>query len=204
METQEKLYLYPLWARIWHGINALGIITLIVTGISMQYSTASFVLINFKAAINLHNISGITVSAFYLVFIVGNLITPNGLFYRFKIKGTVKRMLKQGKFYLYCLFKIETPPYPLSEKRKFNPLQKYSYIAVMYFIVPFVIISGIALLFPELIIEEIYNVSGIMLTAVLHGIAGFFIFIFLLIHIYVSTIGESPTKHFKSIVTGWH
>lgn len=204
MTTQEKIYLYPLWVRIWHGINALGIITLIVTGISMQYSTASFVLIDFKTAINLHNIAGITVSAFYLMFFVGNIVTPNGFFYRFKLKGTTRRIVKQAKFYLYCLFKIEVAPFPVNGKRKFNPLQKYSYIGIMYFVLPFVIVSGIALLYPELIIEDVYNVSGIMLTAVLHGIAGFLIFIFLLVHIYVSTIGESPTKNFKSILTGWH
>lgn len=204
MTSQEKIYLFPLWARIWHGVNAVGIVILIITGISMQYSTASFVLIDFKTSIKLHNIAGIVVSVFYLMFVVGNIVTPNGSFYYLKIRGAGKRLLKQAKFYLFCLFKIEIPPYPVSEKHKFNPLQKYTYIGVMYFIVPFVIVSGIALLFPELIIEEVYKVSGIMLTAILHGIAGFIIFIFLIVHIYVATIGESPTRNFKSMVTGWH
>ncbi|SMO43426.1 thiosulfate reductase cytochrome b subunit [Saccharicrinis carchari] len=204
MTIQKKIYLFPLWARIWHGVNAVGILVLIATGISMQYSTASFILIDFKTSIKLHNIAGIVVAVFYLMFIIGNIVTPNGSFYHLKISGAGKRMLKQVKYYLCCFFKIETPPYPISEKHKFNPLQKYAYIGVMYVIVPFVIISGIALLFPEFIIEEIFNVSGIMLTAVLHGIAGFLILIFLIVHIYVAAIGESPTKNFKSMITGWH
>ncbi len=204
MTKEERIYLFPLWLRIWHGINALGILILIITGISMQYSTAGFVILDFKTTIKLHNIAGIIVSIIYLMFFVGNIVSSNGFFYHFRIKGTSNRMLKQVKYYLCCFFKIEKPPYPVSEKRKFNPLQKFSYIGVMYFIVPFVIASGMALLFPEIIIEEIYSVSGIMLTAVLHGIAGFIIFIFLIVHIYIASIGESPMKNFKSMITGWH
>lgn len=204
MTKEERIYLFPLWLRIWHGINALGILILIITGISMQYSTAGFVLLDFKTTIKLHNIAGIIVSVFYLVFFVGNIVSSNGFFYHFRIKNGSNRMVKQVKYYLSCIFKIKKPPYPVSEERKFNPLQKFSYIGVMYFIVPFVIASGMALLFPEIIIEEIYKVSGIMLTAVLHGIAGFIIFIFLIVHIYIASIGDSPIKNFKSMITGWH
>ncbi|MCX6259522.1 MAG: cytochrome b/b6 domain-containing protein, partial [Bacteroidia bacterium] len=32
------MYLYPAWIRLWHLFNALLIIVLIVTGISMQYT----------------------------------------------------------------------------------------------------------------------------------------------------------------------
>ena len=102
------------------------------------------------------------------------------------------------------MFNNKTSPYPISEKRKFNPLQKYSYVVVMYFFNPIIIITGIALLFPEIIIENVYNLSGIMITAGLHGVVGFFIFIFLLIHIYVASIGKSPRENFNDMITGWH
>lgn len=198
-----KLYFYPLWLRIWHGINALGIILLIVTGISMQSGIeGSF--INFRLAVNLHNISGITVSLNYLLFFIGNFVTKNFSFYLIKPQGFFKRPMKQAYYYAYGMFKGMKAPYPLSEKRKFNPLQKYSYVAVMYFVVPFVIISGIGLLFPEIIIEKIYSMSGVSVTAVFHSVMGFFISIFLLIHLYVASIGKSPVENFKSMITGWH
>ena len=95
-------------------------------------------------------------------------------------------------------------PYPLSEKRKFNPLQKYFYVFVMYLAVPIIIITGFGLLFPEIIVDEVYNFSGVFLTAVIHSALGFFVSIFLIIHIYVSTIGKNPLDNFKSIITGWH
>jgi thiosulfate reductase cytochrome b subunit len=198
-----KLYFYPFWLRIWHGINAIGIILLILTGIAMQSGfDSSF--IKFQLAVNLHNISGIAISINYLLFFIGNIVTNNGKFYLIKPMGFLKRPMKQAYYYAYGMFHGMKAPYPLSEKRKFNPLQKYAYVFVMYLFVPFVIISGFALLFPEMIIDTVYNLSGVFLTAVFHSAAGFFISIFLLIHLYVASIGKSPIENFKSIITGWH
>jgi thiosulfate reductase cytochrome b subunit len=201
--TTEKLYFYPVWLRIWHGFNALGILILIITGISLHWSGDSQ-LIYFKTSVVLHNIAGIVVSVSYLLFFLGNLLTPNGLQYQVKMKGLGKRLMKQGRYYLVGMFKNEDPPFPLSQKRKFNPLQKYSYIAVMYLFVPLLVISGLALMFPEMIIERVYHVSGIFLTAILHSVLGFLVSIFLIIHLYVASIGKNPLKNFKSIITGWH
>ena len=201
--AETKVYFYPLWLRIWHGINAIGIILLIITGITLQ-SGAESPLIGFNTTINLHNVSGIVVGFNYLLFILGNLFTKNKSFYVVKPKGFLKRPLKQARYYVWGMFTGMKPPYPLSEKRKFNPLQKYFYIIIMYLAVPLVVISGIGLLFPEIIIEKIYAISGVSVTAVLHSAMGFFISIFLIIHIYVSTIGKSPIDNFKGILTGWH
>lgn len=204
MATTEKLYFYPVWLRIWHGLNAIGIITLILTGISMQSSIESSHILNFNVIVNLHNIAGILVILGYIVYFLGNLFTPNGKFYIVKPKGFLKRPIRQAYYYAWGMFHGMTAPFPLSEKRKFNPLQKYSYIAVMYLIVPAVIITGLALLFPEIIIEKVYNFSGVFVTAVLHSAMGFFISIFLIVHLYIASIGKSPLENFKSMITGWH
>lgn len=202
MTASNKIYFYPIWLRIWHGLNAVGIIILIITGISMQSIESSF--INFNTAVSLHNIAGGVVTLSYFIFFIGNMVTNNSQFYIVKPKGFLKRPIKQAQYYIWGMFQGMKAPYPLSEKRKFNPLQKYFYIIVMYLAVPFVIISGIALLFPEIIIENVYNYSGIFITAIFHSALGFFISIFLIIHLYVASIGKSPIENFKSIITGWH
>lgn len=202
MTTENKIYFYPLWLRIWHGINALGIICLIITGLSMQSIEASFM--GFNTAIKLHNVAGILVSISYVFYFFANMFTDNGKFYIIKPRAFLKRPIKQAYYYAWGMFHGEKSPYPLSEKRKFNPLQKYIYVIVMYIAMPLVIISGFALLFPEVIIENIYNLSGIFVTAVFHSALGFFISIFLIIHLYVATIGKHPLSNFKSIISGWH
>ena len=204
MTSTEKLYFYPVWLRIWHGFNALGILTLIFTGISMQSSIESSHLLSFNTVVNLHNIAGVIVTLSYFIFFVGNLVTKNGKYYIVKPSGFLKRPIKQAYYYAWGMFHGMKAPYPLSEKRKFNPLQKYSYILVMYLAVPFVIISGFALLFPEIIIDKVYTFSGVFVTAVFHSAMGFFISIFLIVHLYIASIGKSPLENFKSIITGWH
>lgn len=202
--NNNKVYFYPVWLRIWHGVNALGIIVLILTGIALQSGFESTFILTFDKAVDVHNVAGIIITLNYFLFFIGNLVTPNGKFYIVKPKGFLKRPVKQAKYYAWGMFHGQKTPYPLSEKRKFNPLQKYFYIIVMYLAVPGAIITGFALLFPELIIEKVYNVSGIFVTAVFHSALGFFISIFLLIHLYVATIGKSPLDNFRSILNGWH
>jgi len=204
MSTTEKIYFYPVWLRIWHGLNAIGILTLIVTGISMQSSVESSLVVGFNLIVNLHNVAGILVTLSYSVFFIGNLVTTNGKFYIVKPKGFLKRPIQQAIYYSWGMFHGMKAPYPLSAKRKFNPLQKYSYILVMYLAVPIVIITGLGLLFPEIIIEKVYSFSGVFVTAVLHSAMGFFISIFLIVHLYIASIGKSPLDNFKSIITGWH
>lgn len=203
METTDKIYFYPLWLRFWHGFNALCIIVLIITGILLNSGGESNV-IGFNLTINIHNIAGILVSIAYLGYFIGNMVTSNGRYYLINMKGFFKRPLKQAYYYFWGMFHGMSAPFPISEKRKFNPLQKYMYVLIMYLVVPLVIISGFALLFPEIIIEEIYHLSGIYITAIVHAAMGFFISIFLIIHIYFATIGKSPLDNFKSIVSGWH
>jgi len=204
MTSSDKIYFYPVWLRIWHGLNALGIITLIITGISMQSSVEASQVIGFNMIVNLHNIAGILVTLCYFIFFLGNLFTPNGKYYIVKPSGFLKRPVKQAYYYAWGMFHGMKAPYPLSEKRKFNPLQKYSYILVMYIAVPVVIITGIALLFPEIIIDKVYSFSGVFVTAVFHSAMGFFISIFLIVHLYIASIGKTPLENFKSIITGWH
>jgi thiosulfate reductase cytochrome b subunit len=204
MTATQKFYFYPVWLRIWHGCNALGILLLIFTGISMQSSIESSHVLGFNTIIKIHNIAGILVTLSYFVFFVGNLVTSNGKFYIVKPKGFLKNPMKQAVYYAWGMFHGMTAPFPISEKRKFNPLQKYAYILVMYLAVPIVIVTGLALLFPEIIIDKVYTLSGVFITAVFHSSMGFLISIFLLVHLYIASIGKSPLENFKSIITGWH
>ncbi len=75
---EGKLYLYPVWVRLWHWINAILCLLLIISGVSMQYSDPQYPFIRFDWAVYIHDISGIVLSLSYLFFILGNLLTPNG------------------------------------------------------------------------------------------------------------------------------
>lgn len=200
----KQLYLYPIWIRIWHGVNALSILILIITGISMQYSQLESPLISFEIAVKWHNFFGVLTAINYLFFFIANLVMGNSKQYKIKAKGLKDRLIKQSNYYISGYFKGEAKPFPISAEQKFNPLQKLAYVTTMYVFLPIVIISGVALLFPELIVERVLIWSGIEATALVHATFGLLLFLFLLVHLYVASIGKHPVKNYRSIISGYH
>ena len=74
----------------------------------------------------------------------------------------------------------------------------------MYFGMPLIIISGLGLMFPELVAYNIFGVSGLLFIDLVHVVIGFVLTIFLIIHLYTCTLGSKPGTLFKSMVTGYH
>ena len=200
----KRLYLYPLWLRIWHHVNAVLMIVLIVTGISMQYSDPAYPLIRFDIAVNLHNIAGILLTISYFIFLLGVLFSSIGRYYVIKTEGFFTSFARQLRYYLFGIFRGEKSPFKVSEEKKFNPVQLITYNIIMHAITPITFLTGWALIFPETIVLNVFGYSGIMLTSLVHSIAGFFISIFLVIHLYVITIGVSARANFRSILYGYH
>lgn len=199
-----KIYLYPVWIRIWHVINALMFILLILTGICLHFSSTEFNLISFEAAVGIHNVTAIIVTFNYGIFVIGNIVTKNGRFYRKWRKNIATNLWKQFRFYAVGIFKKESHPFPITEQQKFNPLQKFSYVIAMYFGMPLLILSGLALMFPELIAYNVFGISGLVFYDVLHVIVGFVLSLFLVIHLYTCTLGDKPGTLFKSMINGYH
>jgi len=202
--ANERVYLYPVWVRLWHAFNLLICLVLITTGVSMQYSNPGYPLIRFDIAVTLHNVFGVLLTLSYIVFVIGNWKTGNGKYYRAKIKGFLKRLTKQAIYYSIGIFKNTKKPYPITKKRKFNPLQKLSYIVIMYIFMPIIFITGWAWLYPETIIHNFLGFSGLYLTGMLHITAGFVISVFMFVHIYFCTIGTTASSNFKAMINGWH
>lgn len=200
------MYLYPKWTRIWHVFNALLFLALIVTGVSMQYTdkeNASYI-VGFAKAIKWHNFSALLLTLNYIIFVMGNLLTKNGRYYKISKENFLAELLSQLKFYSLGMFKGEKHPFPVTEDRKFNPLQKVTYVLAMYLAIPLLIISGIGLLFPEIILTKFFGISGLILTDILHITMGFFLSLFVLIHIYTCTLGAKPTSLFWGMISGYH
>lgn len=199
---KESIYFYPVFIRIWHIINAIMFLLLVLSGFSMQYSTPDSPFIPFDIAVKLHDIGGISLSVNYLIFFIGNLTTGNGKHYKIKLKGFLTEIKGQIRYYAYGIFKGEHAPYPINKERKFNPLQKISYVFVMYFGMPVLIITGLALFFPQ--IFDLIGLGSLIIADVVHVLMGIILTMFMLIHIYFSTFGHTITSNFKSIVNGKH
>ncbi len=202
--ANNKIYLYPKWIRLWHTLNALMFLVLILTGISLHFASMEGSPISFELSMILHNICAIVLTFNYGIFLIGNTLTRNGMYYRKWRKNLWPKLWKQLYFYAIGFFKGDPHPFPVTKKQKFNPLQKVSYVFAMYVGMPLLIVSGIALMFPEKISITLFNISGLLFYSSLHIIVGFVLSIFLLIHLYTCTLGDKPGTLFKSMLTGYH
>lgn len=171
----------------------------------MQFSNPKYPLIRFDIAVSIHNIVGILLSLDYFLFIIGNLISGNGRYYKFPLRGLFTNLKLQLTYYTKGVFQKEKAPFLINKERKFNPLQQFTYLLVMYYVIPVIIITGIAMMYPEIFIPAtLLGISALHLTDLIHIFSGFVISLFMFIHIYFCTIGKTPISSFKSIVNGYH
>jgi thiosulfate reductase cytochrome b subunit len=200
------MYLYPKWLRLWHITNAILFLILILTGLSMQYTDkeSTSYTVGFAKAVKWHNFAAIILTINFVIFVAGNLLTKNGRYYKISKKNFLEELFIQLKFYSWGMFKGEKHPFPVTEERKFNPLQKLTYVLAMYVAVPLLIISGVGLLFPEITINMFFGISGLILTDILHITMGFFLSLFMVIHVYTCTLGSKPTSLFWGMISGYH
>jgi len=193
---------YPLWLRFWHWGNALLFVMLLITGLRMHYFKYSPLQAGFRADVLIHNSAGMLLTSFYCLFLYGNLRLGNGRYYRVMSEDIAPGLLRQTSYYLWGIF-VGTPhPYPHSEERKFNPLQKMFYLAVMYLLFPIVTVTGWSLLFPDRLPAEVFGVPGIGLWALAHTYIGFLLSLFMVVHIYLGTTGTTPGTLFRFMWSG--
>jgi thiosulfate reductase cytochrome b subunit len=199
----ERIYHYPLWIRLWHLANALFCLVLIISGLSMQFAEPNRTMIRFDIAVTIHNSAALLLVINYLFFVIANRLTGNSRFYIFSRKNYVSNLFDQFRYYTSGIFRGQKAPFPVNHERKFNPLQHFSYIVVMYVLLPVITITGCGLFFPGIVIFKIFGISGLFLTDLIHILAGFIISMFLIVHIYFCMLGTSVFTSFKSMINGW-
>jgi len=65
------------------------------------------------------------------------------------------------------------------------------------------IIGGWLMFFPDKVPEEIIGVPGRLFYALTHTFLGWLLGLFMMVHIYLGTTGNTPTELYKGILTGW-
>lgn len=194
--------LYPGWLRGWHWINAGLFLILAATGFSMHFAAPGAPLIPFRAARAAHNVAGLLIVLSYGGFLFGNARSGNWRHYRMRWKGLLAGMTRQTRWYLSGIFRGDRHPYEPSAAAKFNPLQRVTYLGVMYGWFPVIAVTGLALLFPEAAPDRVLGWGGIWPLAVVHALAAFAGTLFLAGHVYLATTGHSIIDYYRSMIVG--
>ncbi|MGB5833351.1 MAG: cytochrome b/b6 domain-containing protein [Thiohalocapsa sp.] len=198
----SALYLYPLWLRAWHWLNAVLFLTSLATGIAMHFSLGW--LIPFDLAVPSHNASGVLLTVSWIAFLIGNLIGGNGKHYLVNLRTLPRDLFEQARYYAYGIFVDAPHPFQVSAEHKLNALQTLSYIGAMYGLMPLLIASGWAFLLSVYLPETLFGFGTVWIVAMAHLLLSWLMLLFLIVHGYIITTGETPTTNLKAMITGWH
>ena len=200
----EREYLIAPWIRIWHWSNALLILVLGITGMSVHFADPDRMLVEFSLAVRIHNIAGVTLIGAYLFFVIANLVSGNWWQFVPKPPGILQRLVKQARWYGVGIFKGEPHPHEPSKDEHFNALQAVTYWTVMYLLMPVILISGLIYLYPEFAPDTLFGFDGLLPIALVHYLSAVAVLLFMLSHIYLGTTGKTVGQMFRMMMTGWH
>ena len=202
MKDDRLMYVHPAPIRVWHWVNAVGFIILILTGIQIRFAEmVSW--FSLEEAIKLHNYVGFVVIGAYALWVSYYFGTMKIKLYFPSPHNFVPNAIRQLKFYGNGIFKGEPNPHEMTPDNKFNVLQKNAYVAIMFVFLPAQMITGLFLWRVKRFENYIELIGGIKIVSSIHVLLFFFFTAFLFVHVYLATLGHTPWAHFKAMFTGY-
>ncbi len=200
----QRIYVHPLPVRIWHWLNALGFIALILTGVQIRYSDL-VAAVPFKLAVELHNWIGFALIGNYFIWLLFYLFTDKIKVYHPELNPAkyYRDSLRQAVFYGYGIFKGQPNPHHVSAYRKFNALQSITYQIIMILLVPLQFYTGLLLWDVNGFAGSIELFGGVRVVSTVHVLLFIFFTAFIFIHPYLASLGHTPAAHFKAMITGY-
>lgn len=195
----RKVIIYNGFNRFWHWSQALLIIFLAVSGFEIHGSLNIF---GFEKAVQYHSIAAIALLILIAFAMFWHITTGAWKQYI----PTTEKLFEQIMYYSKGMFKGEKHPTHKTELTKLNPLQRLVYLGFKLLLIPVTIISGILyMLHKSFDKNDTVVVSDIKLETLAgwHTIGAFLLLVFLVIHVYMTTTGSTPTANIKAMLTGY-
>jgi len=198
----RRIYLHPLPLRIWHWVNALLVILLIITGIQLRIPGVPS-LGPRHPALWVHKYAGWAMVASCAFWLVYSLASRN-LSRQYTVRTRdLRGILRQAKFYLISIFKGEENPFRPSPEEKFNPLQKLAYGAIMCIFAPILAVTGLLCsdisFFRKYIL--LWDIAGVVNA--IHVLAAYVFALYLVVHLYMATLGRTAFSHIRAMIMGY-
>jgi thiosulfate reductase cytochrome b subunit len=204
MNKPTRIYLQPTAVRIWHWLNAIGIITLTITGIQIRFPEYVQPLA-FQTAVSLHNTAGILVAVSFSFWFFYYAVIARSMARLYVPTRTDLQhgLLRQAFYYFFDYFRGGPSPHHPTPENKFNPMQKSAYLAIMFVLVPLVSLTGILLMNVSPLREIILMLGGLKILVAIHFLLACCLFAFLFTHVYLATLGRTPMAYITPMWTGW-
>ncbi len=200
----KQLYIHPLPVRIWHWTNAFGFLLLIATGLQIRYMDL-FQVVSFRTAVVWHNWIGFVLIANFFVWLGFYLFTDKIKVYHPELSPTkyFRESWRQIQFYGYGIFRGEANPHHPNAYHKFNPLQSMMYQIIMMLLVPLQFFTGLVLWDVTRFASVVELFGGLRVVDTVHVLLFILFTGFMIVHVYLGSLGHTPSAHFKAMITGY-
>ncbi len=191
-----RVLMHKRFERFWHWSQAVLVVALGVTGFNI-HGTLTFM--SFEQASELHRILLWLLLGLWAFAIFWHFTTGEWKNYI----PTTEKLFDTIHYYSVGIFKGAPHPYEPTPQRKLNPLQRLAYLKLKLFINPGLIITGLLYLFYNEWPEAIASVLSLEIVALLHTAFAFFMVMFVVMHLYLITTGETVFSQLKGMITGY-
>jgi thiosulfate reductase cytochrome b subunit len=198
----RRVYMYSVYERQWHWLQTALIFILIFTGLVI-HKPHLFGAFSFPFMVEVHNVTAIlllinaALAAFYH-FASGEikqfLPRPYGFF---------NHMFLQARYYVWGIFRGEDHPFAKSRERKMNPLQQVTYLMLLNVLLPLQVITGALMMGAQQWPDITQRLGGMPLLAPFHTAIAWALSSFIVLHVYLTTTGHTPTSNIQAMITGW-
>jgi len=198
---ERKIYLYPVFERLWHWLQAILIIMLLITGFEIHGVIKIF---GFNGARQLHIIFAWSLIGLTIISICWHIWT--GTWKQYIPTFRKDKLFPMIRFYTLGIFRGEPHPGKKTREDKLNPLQKVVYFGILFFLLPYQILTGLLYnYFPYWEKWGIIRIFGhtVKTIAILHTAGAFLFLAYVIGHIYLTTTGETLFSYISAMITGW-
>jgi len=192
---KKQTFIYTRFERFWHWSQALLIFFLAFTGFEIHSSYKFF---GFENAVNWHNAAAWAFLVLIVFAIFWHFVTGEWKQYI----PTTKYLMAQINYYIFGIFKGAPHPTHKTVYNKFNPLQRMVYLGLKLLVIPVQVITGFVYMFYTYPENPVHH-AGLSNVAMVHTIGAFFLLAFVIMHVYLTTTGETPLTSIKAMLTGW-
>ncbi len=192
----KNIYLYARFERLWHWLQTLLIIILLITGFEVN---GAFKLLGFWDAVEVHNFVGLTWLISFAFFVFWVHTTGEWRQYI----PTTKKMFSVVRYYTYGIFRGEPHPVPKRKDAKHNPLQRIVYLILAAILLPVQMASGFLYWGYNSWAEWGLSWLSLQVVALIHTAGAFAILSFIVVHVYMITTGHTIFAHTRAMITGW-
>ena len=195
----SKVVKYKRFERFWHWMQSALILFLAVTGFEVHDSIHIF---GYEKAVEFHRIASYAFLVLLVFAIFWHFTTDEWRQYI----PTLTNMKAQVRYYLIGIFKKEPHPTQKDKWQKLNPLQIMTYLGFKVLIVPVMVVSGLLYMFHKTInVNNVVIISDLELGSIAywHTFGAFVLVAFVIMHVYMTTTGETPTSNIKAMLTGF-